>query len=370
MDNLTHTLFAVTLARTPLGRAGRGATAALVLASNAPDIDIVATASGALNYLKWHRGPTHGPVGIVGLGVVTAGLVWAGQRVNRRWSDETPDASFGMLVAISIIGVLLHVLLDLPTSYGSRILSPFDWHWFAFDWVPIVDVYLLIILMAGLVFGHKSPEARRRNATIVLTLMAANYGVRAAAHHQALALLPRVFGPTLPQRCDAGAPPPAGLLESWPRSPAPARPASGTRCLVEVAALPSFGSPFSWRIVAQFSNAYELRDVDLLDARFRGAEDDADVPWRTTLRYPNVWTPSVATAAATRTGQVFLGFSRFPAARSVVDAQGITTVRVTDVRFVAGPGLIDQPVSRDTLFAARVRIGADGRVIEQSLGAR
>jgi kynurenine formamidase len=42
MDNLTHTLFAVTLARTPLGRAGRGATAALILASNAPDIDIPA----------------------------------------------------------------------------------------------------------------------------------------------------------------------------------------------------------------------------------------------------------------------------------------------------------------------------------------
>ena len=41
MDNLTHTLFGLTLARTPLGRAGRGVTTALVLASNAPDIDAV-----------------------------------------------------------------------------------------------------------------------------------------------------------------------------------------------------------------------------------------------------------------------------------------------------------------------------------------
>ena len=46
MDNLTHTLFALTLARTPLARAGRGTAAALVLASNAPDIDIVATHRG------------------------------------------------------------------------------------------------------------------------------------------------------------------------------------------------------------------------------------------------------------------------------------------------------------------------------------
>ena len=68
MDNLTHTLFAATLARTALRRSGRGTTTALILASNAPDIDIVATAGGALKYLEWHRGPSHGPLGIAGLG--------------------------------------------------------------------------------------------------------------------------------------------------------------------------------------------------------------------------------------------------------------------------------------------------------------
>src|SRR5438552_18528293 len=133
LDNVTHTLVAATLARTKLSRAGRGTTAALVLASNAPDIDIVATAGGALKYLEWHRGPTHGPIGIVGLGVATAGLVWIGRRVwNRRAAtshetpDDKPDAPFAMLVAISILGVLIHVLMDLPTSYGTRLLSPFD----------------------------------------------------------------------------------------------------------------------------------------------------------------------------------------------------------------------------------------------------
>ena len=69
MDNLTHTLFAVTLARTPLGRAGRGTTTALILASNAPDIDIVTTAARRRRLSAVARGPTHGPLGIVGLGV-------------------------------------------------------------------------------------------------------------------------------------------------------------------------------------------------------------------------------------------------------------------------------------------------------------
>src|SRR6185436_7920933 len=81
LDNVTHSLFAATLARTPLGRAGRGTTTALVLASNAPDIDIVTTAGGALKYLEWHRGPTHGPIGVIGLGLITAGLVVAGLRL-------------------------------------------------------------------------------------------------------------------------------------------------------------------------------------------------------------------------------------------------------------------------------------------------
>src|SRR5439155_25768262 len=84
MDNVTHTLFAATLARTPLGRAGRGTMAALVIASNAPDIDIVATAGGAESYLRWHRSLTHGPLGVVALGVVTAALVSGGLYFWRR----------------------------------------------------------------------------------------------------------------------------------------------------------------------------------------------------------------------------------------------------------------------------------------------
>jgi membrane-bound metal-dependent hydrolase YbcI (DUF457 family) len=373
LDNLTHSLFGMTLARTPLGRAGRGTTAALVLASNAPDVDILATAGGAVKYLEWHRGLTHGPLGVVGLGVLSAACVWVGRRIyDRRWppkdagSPLDPDASFGMLVAIAIVGVLCHVLMDLPTSYGTRVLSPFDWHWFAVDWMPIVDIYLLMALVIGLL-GRPTPAQRRARAAFVLLLMATNYGLRGVAHRQALELAPRLFGPTLPLPCD----PPAAsttLIDSWPRPSRPSPPPAGKRCLVEMIALPSFTSPFTWRIVAQMSNAYEIHDVDLLDQRFREPERGSDAPWRLTLRYPNVWTPAVQQAAATRLGQVFLGFSRMPAARSAVDAHGETTVRWTDVRFVGGPMALDQPAARALPFTASVRLGADGRVVEEKLG--
>lgn len=370
MDNLTHTLFAATLARTPIGRAGRATTAALILASNAPDIDLVAAAGGALNYLEWHRGPTHGPLGIVGLGLVTAGLVWAGQRILDRDRAAEPP-SFWMLAAVSTLGVLLHVLMDLPTSYGSRLLSPFDWHWSAIDLVPIIDIYLLIALGAGLLIGRGSDTARRRTAVIALAFVMANYGLRAATHRQAIALAPRVFGPLLPERCDP-ATEPESIVAWWPRetslaSRGPTIPSAGTatRCLVEIAAIPGFVSPFDWRLIAHLSNAYELRDVNVLEARLRAPASDSEAPWRLAVRYPNAWTPAVFKAATTDVGRTFLGFSRFPAARSFVDRAGVTTVRWTEVRFIDPRGASDR---RSGFFSATVRIGPDGEVLDARLG--
>jgi membrane-bound metal-dependent hydrolase YbcI (DUF457 family) len=380
LDNLTHSLFAITLGRTPLGRAGRGTTAALLIASNIPDIDIVTLAGGGVSYLKWHRGPTHGPLGILGLGLISAGIAWLWQRARdkntrkkkskkaaRAAPSNQPNASFGMLAAVSIIGVFLHVLMDLPTSYGTRILSPFDWHWFAVDWLPIVDIYLLTAFIVGLLFGAASEAARRRNAAIVLLLMAANYGIRGYAHHEALSLAPRLFGAVLPAPC-APAGNTSGLLDSWPGAAASAGDGRGDRCLVEIAAMPTFLSPFKWRVIARTSNAYEIHDLDLLDARFREPSPLAGNPWRVTIRFPNNWTPRVTQAAETRLGRVFLGFSRFPSARAFTDPTGATTVRWSDMRFVGGILTLDQPTGRPDPFTAVVHIRPDGRVDSERLG--
>jgi membrane-bound metal-dependent hydrolase YbcI (DUF457 family) len=366
VDNITHTLFALTLARTPLGRAGRGTAAALILASNAPDIDVVATALGARSYLTWHRGPTHGPLGILGLGLLAAWIVSAGSGLlEKRSPSGTPRAPFRMLAPIAIIAVLFHVLMDLPTSYGVRLLSPFDWHWFAIDWMPIVDVYLLIVLAAGLLFGHTSEAAGRRNAALVLVLMAANYGVRAAAHHQALTNEPNLLGPLLPTRCERPVPD-VRLLDSWPVASPPAPP-GGARCLVEIVAVPTFFSPFRWRMIAHLSSAYEIHDVNLLDPRLGGPASESGVPWRTRL-FPNVWTPAVWAAASTNLGRTFLGFARLPAARSFVDPAGIATIRWTDMRFVGTFTAIDQPLRRADPFTAVIRLAQDGHVLDERLG--
>jgi membrane-bound metal-dependent hydrolase YbcI (DUF457 family) len=361
MDNVTHTLFGATLARTPLNRAGRGTTAALILASNAPDIDIVTALQGALSYLQWHRGPTHGPLGVVALGTVVAGIVWAGSRLLDRDRTAT-HATFRSLALVSIFGVLCHVLMDLPTSYGTRLLSPFDWHWYAVDLMPIIDVYLLAALAACLGFGTLH-EWRRRNVVIAITLMALNYGVRLGAHRQALDLAPRIFGPTLPERCDA-----AGmqgpLIDRWPVH----GPLSGRdlerRCLLEIVALPTFTSPFQWRLVARLSNAYETRDIDVMAEALRPPPAAPEAPWRLVQRIPNRWTPAALHAAESHTARIFLGFSRLPAAQSTADSEGDSIVRWNDVRFTAAAPRTPVDGPRASFFSARVVVAPDGRILE------
>lgn len=378
MDNLTHTLFGLTLARTALGRAGRGTTAALVLASNAPDIDFVAVAGGPFNYLEWHRGPTHGLLGVVGLSLATAALVRFGHRL---WDKQASDsrASFRSLWLAAMAGVLCHILMDVPTSYGTRVLSPFDWHWFAQDWLPIVDIYLLAILGAGLWFGQRANKghpyplpgpkwaARERSAAIALLCMAVNYGLRATAHHEALVQAPRLFGPLLPQPCPNSSSTNLSL-DKWPRDGNAAETlATPSRCLVEIAAMPSFQSPFRWRVIARLSDAYELHDVDVLAGRLGDPDERAEGFWRMSRRYPNIWTPPVIAAARAQAAQVFLGFSRFPAARSFVDRDGNATVRWTDLRFTMGD-IAGQRMRGTDLFTVTVRTGADGRIERETFG--
>ena len=128
LDNLTHTLVGVTLVRAGLGGRVTGATAVIIVASNIPDADIVTALNGGVAYLAAHRGPTHGPIGVLLLALLSALLVTAVHAVLAR---RRPDAGTGgagqlrflPLAGVALAGTTLHVLMDLPTSYGTRIPS-------------------------------------------------------------------------------------------------------------------------------------------------------------------------------------------------------------------------------------------------------
>ena len=351
MDNLTHSLFGWTLARAGLGRRLPHATATLIVASNVPDIDIVAGFRDGVDYLAVHRGPTHGPLGVVGLGLLTAALISVWRRASSRGS-RAPDRDraarhFVSWWLLAMIGIVCHVLMDLPTSYGTRLLSPFVWTWYALDWMPIIDVYLWLVLIVALVAGSRL--GRERAALIALGLMACDYSARAILHHRALDNGALVNAAGIEAPCMA-----APTLVSHTGE---ARPhAAGFDGCLEAAALPTFLSPFTWRVIRQQSNGYELSD-----RRVFGHSQTIQ----------SAWLPSdngnAERVRPTRPGRVYLDFARFPIAELMARTPSLTTVRLSDARFVVMPVNV-RGLSASARLSVIITVDGAGRVVEQRFG--
>lgn len=362
MDNLTHSLVALTLAQSPLRKAGRGTTATLLVASNAPDVDFVSVfMDGSTSYLAAHRGPTHGPLGVLGLAVLTTLLVRLGYVLFGRRNEQPSGKG---LLAAALVACVCHVAMDLPTLYGTRMLTPFNTAWYAADWIPIIDVYLLALLSAGLVAARLQPAARDSIVASVILLMGANYALRGMLHDRALQEAAggaplATAAPGIP----GGGRPILEHVHSWPNTPhgklpadracvSESPPGDGERgCLIGAAALPTFLSPFHWRLVRAYTHGYVLKEIDLL-----GRPLSADERW-----YPSTDGPLVTTAARTRPADVLLRFARFPAAQILPPGDGPVVVRFDEIRFLGGSGLLREDSAPRPLFSVLVPIDPNGR---------
>jgi membrane-bound metal-dependent hydrolase YbcI (DUF457 family) len=144
MDNVTHTLIGVAMARAGLAqRFGRGTTLVLAVASNLPDVDGLWTMAGLGDSHFSRRMVTHSLPGFLLLGAVTATCF--------RWlyRNQTWRALFGL----TLLGMIVHVFFDLVNSYGVVLLYPFDRTRFELAWVFIIDLVLLGLLLAPLGLG-------------------------------------------------------------------------------------------------------------------------------------------------------------------------------------------------------------------------
>jgi membrane-bound metal-dependent hydrolase YbcI (DUF457 family) len=351
LDNLTHTLVGLTLVRAGLGRRTPGALAAMIVASNAPDLDIVtAMTGGAVPYLDAHRGATHGVLGVLLLAVGTAIVVTIVQRIGPGMMDPERRGSPRSLMWIALAGTVLHVLMDLPTSYGTRILSPFSETWFAFDWLPIVDIYLWALLIGGVAATRRWSNARVALARAVLALMVLFYAGRAYAHQRALSHAAALRADRVAEPCETA--------PTLTRHPAPfeGAPAPPGRCL-QAAALPTFLSPLRWQLIRQYPAGYELRQLSLAGL------DDFDRLW-----VADESDPWISAAEKTTTAQVFLRFSRMPARRSIVLPDGSHQVRLIDVRFVGGPFQFRRDPEMRPPFVATIVLAPSGKLIAERLG--
>ena len=349
MDNLTHTLVGFTLGATPLRRAGRGATAALVIASSLPDVEVLAVlTNGRLAYLESHRGATHGPIGVVAVALTAAAVVrlWPWRRDARLAAPR-----YLPLAGLALAAVLCHVMLDFATSYGTRVLSPFTEAWFGVDWMPIVEPYLLALLAAGLAAGRLRPASRGRIAAATLALAVSLLAGRGVLHEIAVG---RAVAHQAPASTGAGGPSadrrPSPLFHYlWPTLP-PELPA----------ALPSAWSPFRWRIVRAVPGGYELSELDLLLGATRASP----------VFHPRTAGRWVELASRAPTPRVFVAFMRFPAVFVSRRPNGDVMVRWNDIRF-APPGRSSAPDGSNPAshFGAWARLAPDGRLVAHGLGS-
>jgi inner membrane protein len=311
MDNLTHSLTGVLLARAGFNKLTERGTLLMVLAMNAPDVDVVWSMGRAQHvYLDHHRGFTHSlfftPLVALLPVIVTRQFHW------KAW-------------LAAIVGVLVHIAQDTTNVYGIRSLWPATDHWFRLDWVNIVDAWIWLILLAGVLWpllsGLVSGEIGAKRTAhagwsrVVLAVLLAYVAARGVLHGRAVDLV-------------------AGR-------------SYGGEPLRSASAFPSGFSPLSWTGVAETATAWRLIPVDLT----RELNPDQARVYAKGERN--------AAAAATDPFRVFLYFSQFPVWRSApLPEPGLTEVSVCDLRFGA-PG--------DSRFCAATTLDSSGRVIDSGV---
>ena len=280
MDNLTHTLTAVAISQTGLNRKTRFATLTLILAANAPDMDVLAGLKGSVTYLKYHRGISHSLLGITLLAIILWGFIyWVGKKVQPK--PGLPLSGRWLLLA-ALLGTGSHLLLDFTNAYGVRPFLPFSGRWYAWDIMPIFDPLLLALLILGLavpwLLRLVSEEVGAGKAHLVpgavfcLCAMVALWGIRDFAHRRALSILDsHTYSGEDPQRFSA---------------------------------LPVAMNPFTWTGVVETETSFHVVSVNALDAN--GVPEEMG-----TFEKPQP-SPALAAAMKTTCGKNLSGFCALP----------------------------------------------------------
>jgi len=160
MDSVTNAL-----AGAAIGRAGfqdklgpRCATLTGILAAQAADLDIVFRLFSS-NEVFAHRGVSHSLLGILIGSCVVVALV-------RLFARAAPLKPLALLV---LLGYASHVLLDVMTSGGVALLSPFNTERMALSWLYIIDLVLILILVAPWFLRKVMPEIKAFRAMLVVS---------------------------------------------------------------------------------------------------------------------------------------------------------------------------------------------------------
>ena len=158
MDPVCHTLVGGALAESGLKRRTAFGGATLLLAANAPDLDVLTYLAGPTTALWLRRGLTHGVLAWLVLPILVTSVVLITDRFMRLGRERRRVVPLQVLL-LAVVGVATHPLLDLLNTYGVRLLTPFSDRWFYGDVLFIVDPWVWGVLAMGIVWSRR--RARR-----------------------------------------------------------------------------------------------------------------------------------------------------------------------------------------------------------------
>jgi inner membrane protein len=272
----------------------------LLLAANAPDIDILSAAGGSLNYLHYHRHLTHSLVAMPVMALLAVLVVRVASRKPVHW--------LGAFFA-ALTGVASHLLLDFTNSYGIRLWLPFSGEWLRLDLTSVIDIWIwgaLLLGMAGpFVAGLVGAEVSSGT-------------VREKNHGRGFAIFALAF--LLLYNCGRG------VLHARAVAALDSRLYGGSSIPLRVAALPHPANPWRWRGLVETSDFYDVEDVDL------AGEFD---PTRGMIFHKPEPNAALEAARQSVAIQEFLRFARFPLWRIIPVSQPEDgqRVEVLDMRF-------------------------------------
>jgi inner membrane protein len=300
MDPLTHTATGLFLGRIGLKRWTPLATPILLLAANAPDIDIVTAAGGPLSYLHYHRHLTHSLLAMPLMALLSVVFVRLVARKPIRW--------IGAFWA-ALIAVASHLLLDLTNTYGIRLFLPFSARWLRLDLTNVFDLWIWGVFLLCIV----GPFLGR----LVGSEIASRSGSAAPLHGRGFAWL--ALGFLLLYTCGRSVLHARAITELESRIYEDSAP-------LRTLAVPGPANPWRWRGVVETGDFYAVGDVDLL-GNFDPAHD--------TVFHKPAADPAIDAAAGTPAFQEFLQFSQFPLWRvsPAPQLENGKVVEVFDLRF-------------------------------------
>jgi inner membrane protein len=307
MDNVCHILAGAVLADAGLKRHTAGGMTTLLIASNLPDIDVLVFFTDTLP-MSFRRGWTHGVLALAVLPAAFAALMFAIDRIRPGESR----ANIKGLLFLSYIGIWVHVSMDFLNSYGVRLLMPFSERWFYGDALYIVDPILYVLFGGALLLGRRKARIVQDRTRI------ARRGFALAAAYMLMMLASNTWAR-------------AEVRDGLARAGRSAE----TRFMVT----PVIGNPLRREVVVDVGARYEKGFLWFEPLpHFRPAGYGVDV---------NAQHPLAERAAATRVGQEYLRWSRFPFFVVQPRAGGGGRVQVNDYRYADAGG-------RDTWLATTV----------------